>query len=305
MSTFNENIKKLTCFIDQFDDFKSEIQKQIDDIKRAQDGKGKSADDFEVLKNKISQLNKKIDKSQLNRVEIDSARRTFGEEVGLLKSHIDKIERSLNKRVDTFDLSGEIKALNKKVSDIKQPFDHSKSIAEIKRELKSLKIPLDTSSQVKELERKVKKLESVEHVDSSAQVKALEDRLEKIPAQKDYSSEIKKLERKIDEVSKKQLELDNKTVDVAFSKKLKSLSDEVKSIKNTASKKQPVEFVTAESFKAAIESLTKSVSSINKAVSNFDVTSDLKPLKSEIEKTNSAVKKLQSELNSIKSLFED
>lgn len=84
-----------------FNDFKSSIEGKIDNLSNLVS----SIDSVSraELSEKLAELEGKIKESKLDAAKLDSARRTFGEEVGLMKSHIDKQFREFEARLSNLD----------------------------------------------------------------------------------------------------------------------------------------------------------------------------------------------------------
>lgn len=112
MSNFNDRIKALLAFSASFERFKSDIEAKLDKLSKPVDLSGlvKRDDLSDLVKKddlsglvKEGDLNQSIDilseelkKAKLDAFAFDSARRTFGEEIGVLKSFIDKEIVKLN-----------------------------------------------------------------------------------------------------------------------------------------------------------------------------------------------------------------
>ena len=102
MKNFNDSIKKLLAFVPQFEQFQGKMNAYI-----------------------ISN-DEKVKKLALNEGKFESARRTFGDQIGVLKSHVDKEFKKVdadkakqaieNKKISTLDKK--IESLTKALADI-------------------------------------------------------------------------------------------------------------------------------------------------------------------------------------------
>ncbi len=152
MKNFNDSVKKLLAFVPQFEQFQSKMNDYI-----------KSNDE-------------QVKKIALNEVKFESARRTFGDEIGVLKSHVDKQFKSID------DDKTKQAIENKKFSTLDKKIESlTKSIAAVNKELKA---ETKTDKDIKSL------VESVEDLKSRFDKNPLNTEVEKL---KTENKELKKL----------------------------------------------------------------------------------------------------------------
>lgn len=109
MSNFNDKIKALLAFSASFEEFKSELEVKLNQLSKPTDLSGLVKKD--ELAKSLDELNEDIKAAKLDAFAFDSARRTFGEEVGVLKSFVDKGFNELRKELDNSKGSGDIAKL--------------------------------------------------------------------------------------------------------------------------------------------------------------------------------------------------
>lgn len=324
MSQFNEKIKKLLEFSASFEDFKLQIDGEIKKLADEISGnRGVSESKFSEA---MSNMEREIKSARLDRAELDSARRTFGEEVGVLKSYIDKQSREFSNRLCELDSLSDIDEIKKSLSNIKEPVDYGAAIDEIKRSIKSLDIP-NHSKEIKQITDRITKVEAVKPVDSSKQLSAILERLKKIESVKpvDYSISINDIKSQVknltdDDSIKKQVNQINNTIkslpepidnseqikalESKLNKRIEALSEKLTK-QQDGSKKAISSMVNSKQLDDAVKSLSKSVADINKKVSEINSESQDKAIREGLQQANGAVKKLQSEFNKFKSAFEE
>lgn len=254
MSQFNEKIKKLLEFSASFEDFKlqigGEVKKLADEISG---NRGVSEPKFSEA---MSNMEREIKSARLDRAELDSARRTFGEEVGVLKSYIDKQSREFSNRLCELDSLSDIDELKKSLSNIKEPVDYGAAIDEIKRSIKSLDIP-NHSKEIKQITGRVAKVEAPDPIDNTGQIYDLESRMSKR-----IESLSKKLEKqKVDSKKALSATVNSKQLDRAVKSLSKSVADINKKVSEIDSESQD---------KAMREGLHQANGAVKKLQSEFN-----------------------------------
>lgn len=254
MSQFNEKIKKLLEFSASFEDFKlqvgGEIKKLADEISG---NRGVSEPKFSEA---MSNMEREIKSARLDRAELDSARRTFGEEVGVLKSYIDKQSREFSNGLCELGSLSDIDELKKSLSNIKEPVDYSISINDIKLQVKKLTDDDSIKKQVNQINNTIKSLP--EPIDNSEQIKTLESKLnkriealsEKLTKQqagskkaissmvnsKQLDDAVKSLSKSVADINKKVSEIDSESQEKAIREGLQQANGAVKKLQSEFNK---------------------------------------------------------------------
>lgn len=325
MSNFNEKIKQLLAFSNQFESFKTDIAQQIERVEKLAKSNDSALTQAQ-LDGAIKPILEKLTKLKSDSYAFDSARRTFGEEVGVLKSHTDKEFRKLleqlscvNESIDFIsklsdgfaaeikDLKksvvtpknyyAEIKALAKKIESIKIPADQTSKVLEIEKAIKSIPAQKNYSVEIENLGKLTSK--KIESLATNASVKEL---IASIENPKSYDHEIKSLADRVKKIEsiKPAKQVDHKPELTEIKKAIAAISAELKTQKsrfsseiNKASKSKPV------------DSLVKSVADLNKKLSDNTQADRIK----ELEQQNAALKKqlesLSSEFKNFKNAFEE
>lgn len=198
---FNDKIKALLAFSVSFEEFKSEVETKLNQLSKPADLSGLVKK--EDLNNSISKLSEDLKAAKFDAFAFDSARRTFGDEVGVLKSFVDKGFNELRKELSALKDSDELEFLASALSDLDKQLESVRnSIAKPKnydgeiKGLKSLveKIPTqkDYSKDIAVVKGLIKPAKSYD-----AEIKELKTLIAKMPAAKSYDKEIKLLGDKL------------------------------------------------------------------------------------------------------------
>lgn len=302
MSQFNEKIKKLLEFSASFEDFKLQIDGEIKKLADEISGnRGVSESKFSEA---MSNMEREIKSARLDRAELDSARRTFGEEVGVLKSYIDKQSREFSNRLCELDSLSDIDELKKSLSNIKEPVDYGAAIDEIKRSIKSLDIP-NHSKEIKQITDRITKVEAVKPVDYSISINDIKLQVKKLTDDDSIKKQVNQINNTIKSLPEP---IDNseqiKALESKLNKRIEALSEKLTK-QQAGSKKAISSMVNSKQLDDAVKSLSKSVADINKKVSEINSESQDKAIREGLQQANGAVKKLQSEFNKFKSAFEE
>lgn len=119
MSNFNEKIKAVLAFSKTFESFKSEIKEKLERLDEPADLSSLAkTSDLDSLK---SEIEKELKSANSDKFAFDSARRTFGEEIGVLKSFVDKNIREIKGDIDSLDIK--IEKLQNDLSEFKRNFE--------------------------------------------------------------------------------------------------------------------------------------------------------------------------------------
>lgn len=158
MSNFNEKIKEILAFSRGFEQYKKSKDSEIGELKL-------KIEQLSLATSKVeSKANEAVEKVKASSFDVsvfDSARRTFGEQIGLLKSHIDKeilrIEKDKKEPSKPVNLS----PLEKDIAAIKGKLELSvnqlASKANAKDLDKALKLFDNSESKLKNAEAVIKK----------------------------------------------------------------------------------------------------------------------------------------------------
>lgn len=268
MSNFNDKIKALLAFSASFEGFKSDIEAKLDKLGQPVDLSGLVKKDD--LNQSIDSLSGELKKAKFDAFAFDSARRTFGEEIGVLKSFIDKEIAKLNDSVKSSNSSDEIEFLSSALSDL------DKQIAKIQSTIVK---PKSYDTEIKSI---YEKLETAKNIDYSQDIEAVK---KSIPKQIDNTQQVESLKLSTGKQIKK------------LTDALSEQSKQMQELKRLLSLKDGKE----KSIKSPIES----VSSINKRVESISSDKAVSALKSELATANSKLSKLQTEFESFKSAFEE
>lgn len=119
MSNFNEKIKAVLAFSSVFEGFKSEIKEKLERLDEPTDLSSLAKrSELESLRGEVEKVLKSVESDKF---AFDSARRTFGEEVGVLKSFVDKNIRDIKGDIDRLD--SKIEKLQNDLSEFKRNFE--------------------------------------------------------------------------------------------------------------------------------------------------------------------------------------
>lgn len=177
MSNFNDKIKALLAFSASFEGFKSEVETKLNQLSKPTDlgGLVKKED----LNNSISKLSEELKAAKFDAFAFDSARRTFGEEVGVLKSFVDKGFNELRKELETLKDSDELEFLASALSDLDKQLESVRN---------SIAKPKSYDGEIKELKTAIAKIPAAKSYDK--EIKSLGDKLSALPAPKSYDKEL-------------------------------------------------------------------------------------------------------------------
>ena len=324
MSNFNDKIKALLAFSASFEVFKSEVETKLNQLSKPADLSGLVKKDD--LAKGVGELREELKSAKFDAFAFDSARRTFGEEVGVLKSFVDKGFNELRKELETLKDSDELEFLASALSDldkqlesvrdsIVEPKSYDKELAQIKSSLSGfvnaeqvkkllaeLPKPKDFSADIAKLEVKLKAIKLP--TDKSLEVESLLSRVRKLEAVKpvDYSQEIavvkKSIPAQID--NSKDIEALKLSTERQIEKLTKALSEQSK---QTQQLKQLLN--AKDDSGKALKSLGESVAAINKRVESIASDNAVNTLKSDLAGVNKQLVKLQSDFTNFKSAFEE
>lgn len=279
MSSINEKIKSLLAFYASFESFKADIETKLDKLDKPVDLNGLVKKDD--LNQSIGILSEELKKAKFDAFAFDSARRTFGEEIGVLKSFVDKSIANINGSIESLDSSESIELLTFAMSDLGKQLDKLKS---------SIVSPKSYDNDIKELKLLVKNLPTAKSYD--ADIKELHALVGNIPTQKDYSKEIKAVKQLIKPAKNYDAEIKSVNEKIVKLPAPKHYDKEIKAIESKLAG-----FIGAEKVKQLISEIKKpkdfsaDIESLSNKLKGIKLPADKTP---EIESLSSRVKKLET-----------
>ena len=283
MSNFNDKIKALLAFSASFEGFKSDVEAKINKLAQPVDLSGLVEKDD--LNQSIDTLSEELKKAKFDAFAFDSARRTFGEEIGVLKSFIDKEIAKLNDSVKSSNSSDEIELLTSALSDL--------------------------DKQIVKIQSTIVKPKSYD-----AEIKGVHERLEKLPAPKYYDKEIEAIKSSLGGfvgVEKVRQLISEIKKPKDFSADIEALSNKLKAIKLPADKSLEIESLLSrirkiEAFKPV--DYSQEIAVVKKSIpTQIDNSKDIDVLKlstdKQIKKLTDALSEQSKQMQELKRLLSE
>lgn len=311
MSNFNDKIKALLAFSASFEGFKSDIEAKLDKLGKPVDLSDLvKKDDLSCLVKKgdlsglvkkgdlnqsIDILSEELKKAKFDAFAFDSARRTFGEEIGVLKSFVDKGFNELNKELAALKGSDELEFLASALSDLDKQLESVRD---------SIVKPKSYDGEIKELKAAIAKIPAAKSYDK--EIKSLGDKLSALPAPKSYDKELAQIESSLsgfvnaEQVKNLLAELP-KPKD--FSADIAKLDNKLKAIKLPADKSLEVESLLSRVRKLeAVKPVdySQEIAAVKNSIpAQIDNSEQIQDLSSQLESALSKVNDKLSELNNL------